>query len=152
MNFQTKLFRYWYYFRIGYSTYLTWPISLSSTIIIFWGLWITFSAKLKGILVNIYIFGIAFSVAMVIASIFFGFIHFKRTKAFSSEADIAVESNPWFWKSIGKEREIFVPAWAIILHALAEGKLTPEMQVEAKHLEDKLRGLYLTGDYRGNEH
>jgi hypothetical protein len=92
------LFRAWYYFRIGYSTYLTFLLGFLTTIVTVYYLAINNISLLKFIFPSFWLFGILALVVGVPLAIFMGLFHFKRSQAYSAEVDIGVEANPYYYK------------------------------------------------------
>lgn len=148
MNLQRLLWRSWYYLRIGYSVYLTFILGFVSTIVTVYYLAVNNISFLKSAFPNFWLFGVLALVIGVPLAVLLGYFHFKRSQAFTSEVDVSAESNPYNWKVIGKEREVYTAMWAIMLHALATGKITPTMMTQAQELEEKLWQLHKKGDYR----
>jgi len=100
----------WYYFRIGYSTYLTFLLGYVSTLVMVYYL----AIKNLPILVDIFPRFVPFAIVALLVgaplSVLIGWVHLKRSPAYSSEADIGVEANPYTYKlSPGVWREVFAP-------------------------------------------
>lgn len=98
VNVTRRITRSWFYFRVGYATYLGFLHGLMNTIILLYFFMVKnmtgefFGTSLWGLLVMMSI-SLVFPIAGIV-----GYIHFKRTPAYASEADITVESNPWYYK------------------------------------------------------
>jgi hypothetical protein len=81
------------------------------------------------------------------ASVIIGWLHLKRTRAFSAEQDISVESNPYTYKLYpGKELEAFVPSYLELLRMVTKlldsnRLLTPDDAARVKTIETKLEAL-----------
>jgi len=154
LNVKRKIFRYWYYFRIGYATYLSYLLGIGSTIITIYYLMIKSIPTLQSIFPNLYIFAAAFFLVGTPLAVGVGFIHFKRTGAYASEVDISQETNPFNFKPYpGKERELYLPFTIIqidIFTGLAKqlGILTPELQQKLDELRGKFQVLTTGKDYR----
>jgi len=137
--FSKLTFRAWYYFRLGYSTYLTFILGYASTLVTVYYL------AIRNIPSLLDIFPLSVGI---------GWIHLKRSRLFSSEVDIGVESNPYNYKlQPGKDTEISTPFLLIsirILKKLADtnGLLTSPEKAEITQLEDRLLTL-LGGGYIG---
>ncbi|MEM3754891.1 MAG: hypothetical protein QXE19_04315 [Candidatus Bathyarchaeia archaeon] len=115
-----KLFRWWYYFRTGFGTYLVFPLSLFNTVVVTYYLLITNFAILKQVFPSFLIF-LAFGITVILPlGVLFGWLHFKRTYAYTAEADISVEANPYYYKAApGITKELTIPSTAFYLKALA---------------------------------
>lgn len=139
--------RLWYYFRIGYATYLTFLLGAVNTLIVVWYLAIREVPAIQ----NLFGHFIPFAMVVILIggplSIAIGWIHIKRSPAFSSEMDIGVEANPYYYKlPPGYNREVYAPLYLELLVQLkrllsAQGLLDSEENSKIKELEDKLKTL-----------
>lgn len=92
---QNLLFRSWFYFRTGWQTYFAFILATINTLTITYFLAIEKYPLLKTFFVSFEIYAfIVVSVGMPLLTLI-GFIHFKRSRSFKSEADILIESNPY---------------------------------------------------------
>jgi hypothetical protein len=70
---------------------------------------------------HLYLFGIVAILIIAPVSIYAGLYHMKRTGAYSAEASVITESNPYVYKAIpGKEREVFLPLMVLTAKGLAK--------------------------------
>lgn len=121
MNLKRLIFRSWYYFRLGYSTYVAFPLGFASTMIIIYELALKDVPSLQDIFPHLYIFGIVALFVLVPISIYAGLYHIKRTGAYSAEASVLTESNPYMYKAIpGKEREVIIPLLVMTARGLTK--------------------------------
>lgn len=121
MNLRRLIFRAWYYFRIGYGTYVAFPLGFVSTMIVIYELALVDVPALHEVFPHLYVFGIVALLVLVPLSIYAGLYHIKKTGAYSAEASVLTESNPYMYKAIpGKEREVFLPLMAMTLRGLAK--------------------------------
>jgi hypothetical protein len=72
-----------------------------------------------------------------------GYLHFKKSGAFSSETDIAIESNPYSYKlPPGFWKDVFAPSYLVMIQLLLKiqknEKLTDD---EIKKIEDIQKNL-----------
>jgi hypothetical protein len=154
LNPRRLLFRAWYYFRVGYSTYLTFLLGFLTTIVTVYYLAINNISLLKLIFPSFWLFSILALSVGVPLSIFMGLFHFKRSQAYSAEVDIGVEANPYYYKvTPGKERELGIPytlANIDLTLAMARklGVLTPELESDLLQVREKYVRLGKHGDYR----
>ena len=80
-------------------------------------------------------------------SVIIGWLHLKRTQAYTAEADITIESNPYSYKAVpGKELEAIVPSYLELLRLVgklldSQNLLTKEDQLRITTLENKLETL-----------
>ena len=154
LNVRQFLFRSWYYFRIGYGTYLTFLLGFATTIVTVYYLAINNIPALKSVFPSFLLFGLLTIGVGVPLSVLAGYVHFQRSRAYSSEVDIGVEANPYYYKvTPGKEREISLPlSIASIDMGLAMarklGVLTPEAESAYLEAREKYVRLMKYGDYR----
>ena len=139
--------RFWYYFRIGYSTYLTFILGYVSTLITVYYLAIKNLPYLLNIFPKFEEFSVLATVIGAPTSVIIGWLHLKRTQAYTAEADITIESNPYTYKAApGKEVEAFVPSYLELLRLVrklvdAQNLMTKEDQLRINTLEKKLETL-----------
>lgn len=148
------LARMWYYFRIGYATYLTFVLGAINTLVVVWYLAIAQMPEIQSIFGHFLPFAILVVVVGVPLGVVMGWLHMKRTPAYTSEADIAVEANPYYYKlPPGFNREAFAPLYLEILTELsrlleAQNLLTNEDKSRIEALRGKLQ-LLIDGGYVG---
>lgn len=146
--------RMWYYFRIGYATYLTFLLGAVNTLVVVWYLAIKDIPAIETIFGHFVPFAIVTTLIGVPLSIGFGWAHYKRSPAYTSELDISVESNPYNYRLIpGKEKEVFAPMYFEMLSLLrrllqAQNLMNSEEESKIEDLERRLRNL-LDGGYEG---
>jgi hypothetical protein len=147
MKFSKLIFRSWYYFRIGYGTYVAFPLGFASTMIVIYALAIVPVPFIHDIFQHLYVFGIVSILVVGPISIYAGLYHIKRTGAYSAEASVLTESNPYVYKAIpGKEREVFLPLMVLTAKGLAkvmeqQHTLTMDEQKEFQTVLDKANTL-----------
>lgn len=146
--------RAWYYFRLGYSTYLTFLLGYISTLVTVYYLAVKNIPSLLDVFPKFVPFAVLATVVGVPLSVGVGWIHLKRSTLYTSETDISMEANPYNYKLVpGKETEIFYPALLVqlmILRNLSESNrlLTDAEKVQLEQLEDRLKHL-IKGGYVG---
>jgi hypothetical protein len=151
----TWVYRAWYYFRQGYSTYLTFLLGYVSTLITVYYLAVKNMPPLLDLFPHFASFAIIGTVVGVPSAVVIGWVHMKRSRLFSSEQDIAVESNPYQYKlPPGYLKEAWMPAMLMqlrLLRKISEGKgvLTDAERAEMDELERKIR-ILLEGGYLGS--
>ena len=109
--------RAWFYFRMGWSTYLVFLFAAINTLVV------TYYLAIEKIPILVSIFpsfthyvGVAMIIVIPLA-ITIGYIHFKKSLIFSSEVDVGVESNPYNFKLVpGHHKEVLFP----ILHEMID--------------------------------
>jgi len=154
MRFSTFVYRCWYYFRLGYSTYLTFMLGLVSTLVTVYYLAIKNWPYVLSLFPQFAPFAIMTIVVGVPLSILIGWVHMKRSSVWKAEMDIGVEANPYYYKlPPGYYQEAWTPAYLEILRGMMallekEKLLKPEDRARLSELEKKLEKL-ISGGYVG---
>jgi hypothetical protein len=147
--------RSWYYFRIGYNTYLVFLLGYGSTLITVYYLAVKNIPELLPLFSRFWFFAVLATTVGVPTSIMIGWIHTKRSGLLSAEMDISVEANPYNYKLVpGYWKEVAFPAYLETLRLVKglsekEGLLT----TDDKSRIEKLEGLFRTlaeGGYVGS--
>ena len=139
--------RLWFYFRMGYATYLTFLLGFISTLITVYYLAIKNIPYLLDVFPHFVPFAVLATIIGLPFSIGVGWVHYKRSPAFSSEVDIQVEANPYYFKlPPGYNREVYAPLYLeilLLLKRLLEGEkmLSSEDRARIENLERKLQVL-----------
>jgi hypothetical protein len=137
----------WYYFRVGYATYLTFLLGFVSTLITVYYLAIKNVPNLQDLFPRFVPFALLATIVGVPLSVAIGWLHLKRVPAYSSELDIGVEANPYNYKiPPGHSREVFTPfnlEMLMMMRRLLEsqGLLNEEEKSRVDEIERKLRLL-----------
>ena len=88
-------FRGWFYFRMGWSTYFAFILAAINTLTVTYFLAVDNYPALKMIFPSFEIYVLIIISIGVPLLIFVGYSHYKKTKAFTSELDVLIESNPF---------------------------------------------------------
>ena len=88
-------FRGWFYFRMGWSTYFAFILAAINTLTVTYFLAVDNYPALKVIFPSFEIYVLIIISIGVPLLIFIGYSHYKKTKAFRSEMDVLIESNPF---------------------------------------------------------
>jgi hypothetical protein len=120
VNFWKALFRAWFYFRQGYNLYLAFLIGFASNIVVLFRLGVEPNKSLLGIFPSLGIFTAVGLLVAIPVGIVAGLYHMKRTGAYAADASVATEANPYVYKTIGKEKEVFLPLWVLTARGLAK--------------------------------
>ena len=88
-------FRFWYYFRTGWSTYFAFILTAINTLTVTYFLAIENYPSLQAVFPSFEQYIVIISVVGVPILVAVGYMHFKRTQAFKSEIDVLIESNPY---------------------------------------------------------
>ncbi len=93
-------FRGWFYFRMGWATYFAFIFAAINTLTVTYFLAIERYPFLTGIFPNFIQYVLIVSAIGIPLLVAVGYVHYKRTKAYKSEADVMVESNPYQRRNI----------------------------------------------------
>jgi hypothetical protein len=149
------IYRSWYYFRMGYATYLTFLLGYVSTLVTVYYLAIKNMPDLLNLFPHFFGFAILATFVGVPLAVGVGWIHLKRSRLFSSELDISVEANPYNYKlPAGYWKEAFAPVMLVQLRILqrlsdTKGLLSDTEKNEIEELERKMVTL-MKGGYVGS--
>ena len=92
---QNSLFRSWFYFRTGWSTYFAFILAAINTLTVTYFLAVDNYPSLKTVFPSFEIYILIMLSIGIPLLVLVGFVHFKRSRSFKSEVDILVESNPY---------------------------------------------------------
>ncbi len=121
LNFWRLLYRSWFYFRIGYSTYVAFPVGFASNMVVIFELAVRNNKILGPFFPNLSFFAIVALLVAIPISVLVGLYHMKRTGAFAADASVSLESNPYIYKVVpGKEQEVILPLMMLTARGLAK--------------------------------
>ena len=89
------IFRFWFYFRSGWSSYFAFMLAALNTLTVTYYLAIEKYPDLQGIFPSFMQYVLIVVSIGVPLLILVGYAHWKKTAAYRSEADIWIESNPY---------------------------------------------------------
>ena len=92
---QNLLFRSWFYFRTGWQTYFAFILAAINTLTVTYFLAIENYPSLQTVFPSFEIYILIIVSIGIPLLVFIGFVHFKRSRSFKSEADVLIESNPY---------------------------------------------------------
>jgi len=148
--------RLWYYFRLGYSTYLTFLLGYISTLVTVYYLAIKNIPQLLEVFPRFVPFAALATAVGAPLSGAIGWIHLKRSTMMASEQDISVEANPYTYKlpPSGVQKDVQYPTVLMQLRMIrriaeSEGKLTDSEKASLDDLEQKLE-ILIRGGYVGS--
>ncbi|SRR5579864_5674943 len=119
-SFRRILFRSWFYFRVGYGTYVALLVGIASNLVVLYRLGVADIKSLSDVFPSLTIFSIIGILIAVPISIGVGLYHMKRTGAFAADASVSTEANPYMYKIIpGKEQEVMYPLLMLTAKGLA---------------------------------
>jgi hypothetical protein len=148
--------RAWFYFRLGYSTYLTFILGYVSTLITVYYLAIKNIPQLLDIFPKFLPFSLLATGIGVPLSVAIGWAHLKRSTLFTAEQDISYEASPYVYKLpyAGIARDVQTPSELLRLRLMkklaeANGLLSEAEKAEIEKIE-RLYETLLKGGYVGN--
>jgi len=89
------VFRSWFYFRTGWQTYFAFILAAINTLTVTYFLAIENYPSLKTVFPSFEIYILITASIGIPLLVLIGFVHFKRSHSFKSEADVLIESNPY---------------------------------------------------------
>lgn len=149
-----KPFRLWYYLRTGYTVYFTFIFASVNVMTVTYYLAIENLPGLKEIFPAFTDYVLTLLIVGMPVLVLTGWLHFRRSTAFKSEAEIGIESNPYMYKLIpGYWTEVFAPFFLqtskMLVKISKKESITEEELVEINKLQEKMSHL-LNGGYVGN--
>lgn len=123
------LFRSWFYFRTGWSTYFAFILGAVNTLTVTYYLAIEKAPDLKALFPSFTYYAAIITIIAVPILTLIGYLHFKKSDSYKAEADIGFESNPHF-KRLIQNSELMIPLYVELLDLLTKfsqnTKLTDE--------------------------
>lgn len=135
-------FRGWYYFRMGWSTYFAFIFAAINTLTVTYYLAIEKIPLLTQIFPSFTHYTVILSVIGIPALVTIGYVHFKRSPAYKSEATIGFESNPFVRRNlINSELNLQLNLKIIeMMIKLSDGKKLTENEINNfKQKKDELQ-------------
>ena len=87
-------FRIWYYFRQGWTTYFAFVFAAINTLTVTYYLAIEKMPELQLIFPSFMQYVLVVTMTGIPILVVIGYVHFKRSPAYKSEADVGIEANP----------------------------------------------------------
>ena len=150
------VFRAWFYFRNGWSTYFAFIFAAINTLTVTYFLAIEKYPTLNAVFPTFIHYVIIIVAIGVPILVIIGYVHFKRSSALRSEADIQMEVNP-YWRRLLINSELMIPLHLklsqLIVKMSNNEKLTKDELDEMAKLQNDLSEHYKTKDAsykRGN--
>jgi len=136
------LFRSWFYFRTGWSTYFAFVLGAVNTLTVTYYLAVEEIPILKEIFPT-FIHYVVVAIIIIIPTLTtIGYIHFKKSQSYKAEADVSIEANPHFYRLI-QTTEVTLPLYLEILKLLTKlsvnEKLTDEEITRIAKIESDLK-------------
>ena len=139
---------------MGWATYFAFIFAAINTLTVTYYLAIEQAPILKEVFPSFTIYIIFVSLIGVPLLVFIGYAHFRRTEAYGSEAEVQVESNPYYYKlAPGWQKEVMFPTLNKLIDVLVKNnineKLTNEDLKEIEELKKKME-ILLKGEMIGS--
>ena len=150
MSSRHKGFRGWYYLRTGWSTYFAFIFASVNTLVVTYYLAIEKIPDLQTIFPTFFSYVLILSVIGIPILIITGYMHFQKSHAYGSEAEIAAEQNPYFYKAApGWVRDVQWPLFLkfseLLIKLSNNEKLTENELQEITELQKKISILMKGG-------
>jgi hypothetical protein len=123
---KSLIFRSWFYFRTGWSTYFAFILGAVNTLTLTYYLAIEEVPILKEIFPTFLSYVVIATLIIIPALTAVGYVHFKKSGSFKAEADIGIEANPHIHRLI-KTTEITLPLYIEILDLLTKLSLDQKL-------------------------
>ena len=148
MNFfdmgENLIFRSWYYFRQGWSTYFAFIFAAVNTLTVTYFLAVDNYPELKIIFPSFEIYIGIISLIGVPLLVLIGYLHYKKSAAYRSEADIIYEVNPFERRKLVNSELLIKLNLQIAENMIASSKNQKNSEDEIKNLKklkDELQQL-----------
>ena len=134
--------RAWFYFRTGWGTYFALIFSALNTLVVTYYLAIEKYDFLSGIFptfLHYLITAVLIGAPVLITA---GYIHFKKSGAFRAEADVAIESNPYFRRTVFNSEvlmELSLKLSEVLFKISNNQKLSDTEIEELKKIEQRVK-------------
>ena len=135
-------FRSWFYFRTGWSVYFAFMFAGVNTLVVTYYLAIDnmpFLQEIFPTFTHYVVITILIGIPILVGA---GYIHFKKSPGFKSEADIAIETNPHA-RRILLNTEAIVASYLFsnecMMKMLKDEKITDEEIKKLTELQEKIR-------------
>jgi len=135
-------FRLWVYFRIGWSSYFGFIVAATNTLITTYFLAIENIPFLQEIFPTFAHYVIVTVVVGIPVLIGAGYIHFKRSQGFKSEADISIETNPHARRNLMNTEAIvtsYLFSNELMIKILKNEKLSDEEMEKFLELQERIK-------------
>jgi hypothetical protein len=138
------LFRSWFYFRTGWSTYFAFILAAINTLTVTYFLAIDNYPSLKSVFPSFEQYVVMVVVIGVPLLIIVGYAHYKKTQGFKSEIDVLIETNPYQRRSVVNSEinlRLNLQLMSILLKVAKKEDLSEEEIEEMTQLHDEILKL-----------
>ncbi len=134
-------FRGWFYFRTGWSTYFAFIVAAVNTLTVTFFLAIEKYPSLSVIFPTFFHYIVIATLVGVPILIFAGYVHYKRSRSYTAEADIIMETHPHL-RRILQNTEVLLPSYLklteLMIKLSENEKLTDDELNEVSKLQKRL--------------
>ena len=142
---KSRSMRSWFYLRTGWSVYFAFVFAAVNTLVVTYYLAIDNMPFLQEVFPTFAHYVIMTTLIGLPILIGAGYIHFKRSAGFKSEADIAIETNPHARRNL-LNTEVIVAAYLfsndLMMKILKDEKLTDEEMKKFAELQEKINEYF----------
>jgi len=140
MEMKNFLFRLWFYYRQGWGTYFSTIVAAANTLIVTYYLAIEKSEILRSAFPSFPLFALIIVGIALPLLVGVGYIHYKKSPAFSTEVDINVEANPYMYKLIpGWMKNAQFPLYLLMINMMIKISKNEKMSDEDIQLMSKMQ-------------
>ena len=142
---KSRSMRSWFYLRTGWSVYFAFVFAAVNTLVVTYYLAIDNMPFLQEVFPTFAHYVIMTALIGLPILIGAGYIHFKRSAGFRSEADIAIETNPHARRNL-LNSEAIIAAYLfsndLMMKILKDEKLTDEEMKKFAELQEKIKEYF----------
>ena len=141
---ENLVFRSWYYFRQGWSTYFAFIFAATNTLTVTYFLAVDNYPELKIIFPSFEIYIGIISLIGIPLLVLIGYLHYKKSAAYRSEADIIFEVNPFVRRMLVNTELLIKLNLQLTENMIASSKNQKNSEDEIKNLKklkDELQQL-----------
>ena len=134
-------FRGWFYFRTGWATYFAFVVAAINALTVTFFLAIENYSFLKEVFPSFIHYVVIISAIGIPCLVFIGYAHYKKTPSFKAEADIQVETNPHFRRTLVNTElllSMFLEISQLTMKLSNNEKLTDKELDQLSKLQQKL--------------
>jgi len=150
---RNPLFRSWFYFRMGWSTYFAFIFAAINTLTVTFYLAIENYPSLKAIFPSFEIYVLLIVSIGIPILISVGYVHYKRSKARKAEVDILVETNPYIMRTLVNTDIVLILTLKLteILKSVDDDNIPKESLDELTKIQNELEKFIKSRKFRSNK-
>ena len=130
---ENLVFRSWYYFRQGWSTYFAFIFAAINTLTVTYFLAIENYPELTQIFPTFIQYVIIVSTMGVPILVAAGYLHYKKTSAFKAEADVNIEANP-HWRRMLMNTDLLLSSYVKLIEIIP--KITNQEELSEEEIKE----------------